>query len=159
ARSESKPIPISRAARLFAIAAAVFVASAGVSLYLLSEQTNEYFAWTINPPLTAAFLGAGYLSVTTALAIGLADHEWARIRVGMWFAATGLSTILIASLIHFDRSHLHSPVGSARAWAWSCFVLYIGLVPGLILALWYQRRQRGAEAASPAALARWLRIG
>jgi uncharacterized integral membrane protein len=33
---------------------------AGVQLFILSEQTEFYFAWTISLPLTAAFLGAGY---------------------------------------------------------------------------------------------------
>lgn len=33
---------------------------AGVQLFVFSEQTDYYFAWTIGLPLTAAFLSAGY---------------------------------------------------------------------------------------------------
>lgn len=43
----------------------------GVStLAIMSERTEQYFAWTIDPPLTAAFLGAGYAAgfVLVALA-------------------------------------------------------------------------------------------
>ena len=39
-------------------AASLLVLLAGVPLFLGSEQTDLYFAWTIMPPLTAAFLGA-----------------------------------------------------------------------------------------------------
>jgi hypothetical protein len=157
--AEPDSICISPAARLFIVAAAVFVASAGGSLFFLCEQTSQYFAWTIKPPLTAAFLGAGYLAVTTALVVGLREREWPRIRVGVWVVATGLVSILIATLIHLDRFHLQSPVWTARAWAWTWLILYVGLVPGLIAALWYQRRERGTEPSSRAPLAPWLRSG
>ena len=33
-----------------------------VLLFVLSEQTDDWFSWTIQPPLTAAFLGASYLA-------------------------------------------------------------------------------------------------
>lgn len=33
---------------------------AGVQLFVFSERTDEYFAWTIQPPVGAALLGAGY---------------------------------------------------------------------------------------------------
>jgi len=39
-----------------------FVAVAGLNEYLLSSQTDRYFAWTIKLPLTAAFLGGFYLT-------------------------------------------------------------------------------------------------
>ena len=44
---------------------------AGIQLYILSEQTEIYFAWTISLPLTAAFLGAGYWA-----AMGVAYMNW-----------------------------------------------------------------------------------
>ena len=33
---------------------------AGVQLFILSEQTETYFAWTFGAPVSAAFLGVGY---------------------------------------------------------------------------------------------------
>ena len=48
--------------RIILYVASFLVLSVGLSLYLLSEKTDVYFSWTINPPLTAAFLGAGYLA-------------------------------------------------------------------------------------------------
>jgi hypothetical protein len=151
--------PISAGAGIFMIAAVVFVAAAGVSLYLLSDQTHLYFAWTIKPPVTAAFIGAGYLATTTALALALRESDWARVRVGVWVVATGLVSILIATLLHLDKFHLKSPIGTAKAWAWTWLMLYIVLVPGLLAALWDQRRQPRTEAPRPAPLPKWLRAG
>src|SRR5829696_9210561 len=39
---------------------AVLTALATIALFVLAENTKETFAWTIEPPLTAAFIGAGY---------------------------------------------------------------------------------------------------
>lgn len=65
----SATAPIATGVRLFMLAAAVFVAAAGISLFFLGAATSHYFAWTIQPPVTAAFLGGGYLAVTTAITL------------------------------------------------------------------------------------------
>jgi hypothetical protein len=75
----------------------------------------------------------------------------------VWVVATGLISILVATLLHLDKFHLHSPIWSARAWAWSWLVLYIALVPGLIAALWAQRRKTATEPPRRAALPPGLR--
>lgn len=150
-------------ARLFMRAALVFVSAAGLSLYLLSEQTSFYFAWTIKPSITAAFLGGGYLAVATALGLGLRESDWAPVRVGVWVVATGLVSILIASLLHLDKFHLYSPIWTARVWAWSWLFLYVALIPGLLAVLWAQRRQprtnSGPGIGLPTGLPTGLRVG
>ncbi|MER2516052.1 MAG: hypothetical protein ABTR92_06560 [Candidatus Accumulibacter phosphatis] len=151
--------PFTKAARLFMRAAFVFVTAAGVSLFLLSEQTSAYFAWTIKPPITASFLGCGYLGVATALGLGLRESDWGAVRVGIWVVATGLISILIATLLHLDKFHLHSPLWTARVWAWSWLLLYVALVPGLFAALWTQWRQAATRPPSGMALAAGLRLG
>lgn len=140
-------------------AALVFVSAAGLSLYLLSEQTSLYFAWTIKPPITAVFLGGGYLAVATALGLGLRESDWAPVRVGVWVVATGLVSILIASLLHLDKFHLHSPEWTARVWAWSWLFLYVALVPGLLAVLWAQWRQPRTESGLGTSLPTGLRVG
>ena len=40
--------------------AAVLVLLAGFQLFVFTDNTAGYFAWTIRNPLGAAFLGAGY---------------------------------------------------------------------------------------------------
>lgn len=60
--------------------ASFLVLAVGISLYLLSGTTNVYFSWTINPPLTAAFLGAGYLASTLLELLSAREKVWARAR-------------------------------------------------------------------------------
>ncbi len=148
---------VSRGARIFITLAAVFVAAAGISLYFLSTQTSTYFAWTIKPPATAAFLGAGYLTVAVALLLALREPLWANVRVGVWVVATGLIAILIASLLHIDKFHLDSAVPSAKGWAWSWMFLYIVLVPGLAVTLRAQSRTPGDDPPRTAPLPNSLR--
>lgn len=155
--SSSLP-PVSAAVRIFMWAAAVFVASAGTSLYFLSESTHLYFAWTIKPPVTASFLGGGYLAVTTALVFGLRQTDWARMRIGVAVVATGLVSILVATLLHLDKFHLHSEVWSAGFWAWSWLFLYIILVPGLVITLRAQGRRQATPPSAQAALPTWMRL-
>ncbi|HZJ50939.1 MAG TPA: hypothetical protein VFF07_08830 [Actinomycetota bacterium] len=47
--------------RLFVVTTALVIIIA-VQLFVLTEQTESYFAWTIAVPLSAAWLGAGYCS-------------------------------------------------------------------------------------------------
>lgn len=154
----SATAPITTGVRLFMLAAAVFVAAAGTSLFFLSAATSHYFAWTIQPPVTATFLGGGYLAVTTAITLALRAQDWTQVRVGVWVVATGLISILVATLLHLDKFHLHSPIWSARGWAWTWLFLYIALVPGLIAALWAQRRQIPAGTLASARLPHWMRL-
>jgi len=154
----SRDADVSPAVRLFMVAAAIFVASAGASLYFLSEATHLYFAWTIKPPVTASFLGGGYLAVTTALAFGLREHDWSRMRIGVTVVATGLPSILAASLLHLDKFHLHNAVWTAGFWAWSWLFLYIILVPGLYLTLRAQRRRKAVATPPQSTLPAWMRL-
>ena len=42
------------------------------------RRPTETFAWTIQPPLTAAFLGAGYAAGFVLVVLSLRDPVWAR---------------------------------------------------------------------------------
>jgi hypothetical protein len=58
----------------FAIAAALaFIA--GILLFVLAAGTDRFFSWTIEPPLTAAFLGAAYWAACVLLAMGRARAD------------------------------------------------------------------------------------
>jgi hypothetical protein len=75
--------------------------------------------------------------------------------------ATGLASILAASLLHLDKFHLHSEILSARAWAWSWMVLYVVLIPALAGVYRAQSRipplDEGNVAPLPGALRQALR--
>src|SRR5206468_11630163 len=105
-------------------AAGALVFLAGLQLTVLTEQTNEYFAWTITPPLTAAFLGAAYWAAVPVEVIAARQTIWAKARVAVpaiWLFTT---LTLVATLVHFDRFHFSSPIASAQGAAW--FWLEIG---------------------------------
>lgn len=151
-------MPISIPVRVFLTVAVVSVFLVALPLLFLSGQTDRYFAWTIKPPITAAFLGSGYGAAAVALWLALREREWARIRAGVWVISTGLTLILLATLLHLDRFHLHSPEFSLRVWAWTWLFLYVVLGPALMAALWTQWRMPGQEPPVDRPLAGGLRI-
>ena len=58
--------PTMPAMRLLLTVAAILVLIIGVPLYFVPTSTPLLFSWTVNPPITAAFLGSGYLAAFQA---------------------------------------------------------------------------------------------
>jgi hypothetical protein len=114
--------------------ASALVFLAGFQLFILTEQTDVYFAWTIQPPLTAAFLGGGYFASFILEFLASSEKEWAnaRIAVPAVFAFTTLT--LVATLVHLDRFHFGSqnPFANAAAWLW--LGIYAFGPPAMIIA-------------------------
>src|SRR5947208_16802620 len=92
---------------LYAASALVFLA--GLQLSLLTEQTDTYFAWTIAPPLTAAFLGAAYWAAVPVELIAAREPVWAKARVAV--PAVWVVTALPRGgpLAPFARFHIAGP--------------------------------------------------
>ncbi|MCJ7703378.1 MAG: hypothetical protein MUO62_17475, partial [Anaerolineales bacterium] len=132
--------------------ASFLVLAVGISLYLLSGKTEVYFSWTINPPLTAAFLGAGYLASFLLEFLSARESVWTRARPavpGVW-AFTFLT--LIITLIHMDRFHFDSLMFITKAGTWVWLVVYIS-VPAALGLLWgLQIRQPGVDPLRKAPL-------
>lgn len=143
--------------RIVLYAASFLVLSVGISLYLLTEMTEVYFSWTINPPLTAAFLGAGYLAAVPLEFLSARERFWAYTRPavpGVW-VFTFLT--LIVTLIHLDRFHFDSPFFITRAGTWVWLGVYI-FVPIAMGILWLiQVRQPGIDPPRKETLPVWMR--
>lgn len=137
--------------------ASFLVLSVGITLYFFSEKTDVYFSWTINPPLTAAFLGAGYLASFILEFLSAREKIWTRARTavpGVW-VFTFLT--LIVTLIHWSRFHFDSPVWITQAGTWVWLGIYIG-VPIALGLLWIsQIRQPGVDLPREAPLPVWMR--
>ncbi|HEY7199942.1 MAG TPA: hypothetical protein VIC57_07015 [Candidatus Dormibacteraeota bacterium] len=125
----------------------------GLFLYLLPDQAATHYAWSIRPPINAAFMGAGYLAgvVAGGLAI-LAASRWRSFRtLTPGFFALGV-VMLAATVLHADRFFWTYP----PTWAWTA--VYV-LVPPAAAWLWW-RQERTAGPPPPAApgtmLVRWL---
>jgi hypothetical protein len=69
------------------ILAAVLAIIAGIQLYILTDYTEHFFAWTIAQPLSATFLGTGYWTGAALLLFAAREKAWANIRVAL--AAVG----------------------------------------------------------------------
>jgi hypothetical protein len=141
---------------LYAAGALVFLA--GLQLTVFSEQTSTYFAWTIAPPLTAAFLGASYWAAVPVEILAARQSVWAKARVAV--PAIWLFTTLtfVATLLHFDRFHFSSPIASAQGAAWFWLAIYAGVPVAMALIGWIQIRRPGGDPplGPPAPL--WMRI-
>jgi hypothetical protein len=140
-------------------AAGVLVLLAGVQLLFFTERTATYFAWTIQPPLTAAFLGSAYWAAAAFEWSAARARTWAdaRIAVPAVFVFTVLT--LLATLIHLDKFHLGSSFGFGTqlvTWIW---IAIYSVVPILMIVLWL--RQRAAPGADPPRThpyPTWLRV-
>jgi hypothetical protein len=119
------------------------------ALYVLAEQTSDYFAWTIQPALTAAFLGAGYAAGFVLVVLALRDPVWAHSRVAVLTILVFVVLTTIATLVHIDRFHFADEFAEsgfvAKAAAWFWLGVYV-VVPVLMLALILpQERSRGID--------------
>jgi hypothetical protein len=139
------------------IGSALLVGLAGFQLFALPGDTDTSFAWTIQPPLTAAALGGLYLSVVLLTALSARQSEWASARIfvpGTFLFAT---LILLATLIHVDRFHWHGPTTYAQFQAYLWMTIYV-LYPPLLLAAWvHQRGRPGGDRPRRAPLPAWFR--
>src|SRR5215467_7915935 len=101
---------------MFVVLPLLFIA--GIQLFILSEHTDYYFAWTIALPLTAAFMGAGYWAALIAAYRSLreATSAWVRLTGPTALAATFL--LGIATFLHLDKFHLASPALLTRFVTW-----------------------------------------
>jgi len=120
----------------------LFAGTFAVLLLLLPASTDQYFAWTVRPPVTAAWIGAAYIFRTYFFWVHwrTADH-WRRIGVFQWGNFLFSAVLILATLIHRDRFNWHLP----SAWIW--LILYLA-EPLWVL---YLIRQHSAQAeAAPA---------
>jgi hypothetical protein len=148
--------PVLPFTRLVFIISIVLAAIAGVQLYILTDRTDRYFAWTIGNPLSATFLGGGFWTGTLLLLFALREDAWANIRVALAAVVTFVPVLLLSTLLHLDVFHFHSSRLGAQVAAWAWLIVYI-VVPFFIVALLIlQLRAAGGDPAAGGPLPRWL---
>ncbi len=107
----------------FAVVPLLFIA--GVQLFILSEQTELYFAWTIPLPLTAAFMGAGYWAALAHALILVRNPSWKGALASILAGLTATTLLLVATLLHLNQFHLDSPSFITRFVTWVWIAVYI----------------------------------
>jgi hypothetical protein len=143
------PRPLPPAGRVLALTRAgvwvlfVLAAANGLFLYLLAGHADTDYAWSIKPPVSAAFIGAGFLAGTLATGLVLfATRRWRSLQTlppALWVLAASLAA---ATIIHHDRFKFDYP----PTWVWA--LVYAG-VPFAVPVLVY--RQRRTAESRPAA--------
>lgn len=138
---------------------AVFVlltALATNQLYVLSAHTDSWFAWTIRPPLTAAFLGAGYAAGCVFVVLGLWSRAWVEARVAVVTVAVFSTLTLLATLLHLGKFHFGAGGAIARFAAWFWLGVYIVVPVALVVFLVLQQRAPGADPPRRHPVPTWL---
>jgi hypothetical protein len=142
------PRPLTAGMRGVFIGGVVAVLVAGFQLYVLSEETERWFAWTIGSPLTAAFLGGWYWMALVLVAFGARETTWAPARVPLPGVLAFMWTTLAATLLHLDLFHFDEGPTSARVAAWVWIVVYIVGPPGETFYYVRQLREPGVDRSS-----------
>lgn len=138
--------PLNRGMRRLLYVAAVLVFLAGVQLFVFPERTERYFAWTIQPHLTAVFLGASYWSSVAFEVVAARQRRWtdARIAVPTVFVFTVLT--LVVTLVHIENFHLGEEFEAAtRAVTWTWIAIYSAVPVLMAVLIVVQRRRSGGE--------------
>jgi hypothetical protein len=124
----------------------------GLPVMVAPARTDRYFSWTIDVPLTAAFLGACYWTAALFTLLCAREREWPRARPVMPGILVAGTLILVATLVHIERFAMDA----ARGWIW--VILYAGLPPGTLLLLALQRRASRTDAPIMRPLERWAAV-
>jgi hypothetical protein len=131
---------------------------AGLQLYILSERTDYYFAWTIAPPLTAAFLGAGFWGAMTAFHMTWWQSASMSQRITGPTSIAATVILGIATFLHLDRFHLDSPAFLTRFVTWVWIIVYV-VTPFIFVWLWYAYGRSTDETMGAKPFPKWVRAG
>lgn len=135
--------------RLLLGAFAVLTALATVALFVLAAMTEETFAWTIDPPLTAALIGAGYAAGCVLVVLCLRDPVWAHSRVPVLTIFVFVVLTLAASLLHINRLHFDDDFGGldllAKVAAWFWLAVYLVVPVAMLVLILVQERAPGED--------------
>lgn len=144
--------------RLMLLIASGLVFIVGIQLYVLTEYTDRFFAWTIKSPLTAAFLGASYWASFAMELLAARKRVWAHARIAVPAVLLFTTLTLIVTLLHLETFHLFAPDPLTRltAWVWLAVYAIVPLAMGWLLLA--QLRVPGIDPPRGAPLATWLRM-
>jgi hypothetical protein len=149
--------PLAPAMRRLLFAAAVLVFLAGFQLFVLTEHTGIYFAWTIANPLAAAFLGASYWASLSIEALAGRQAAWANARISVPAVFVFTVLTLVTTLLHLDKFHFGGSFAASTqvvTWAWIAIYVLVPLLMLIMLAV--QARIPGQDPPRSAALPVWV---
>ncbi len=137
--------------RRLLVAAAVLDLLAGTQAFLLADHAATFFAWPIEAPLSAAFIGASFWAAGVLIFWSARQDTWVRARVAIPAVAVVVTTLLAATLRHLET--FSSPLGLV----WIEVYALVGPVAVVLVAL--QLAAPGADLHSGARIPPALRAG
>jgi peptidoglycan/LPS O-acetylase OafA/YrhL len=117
------------------VAFAGLALTAGGLLTFGASETDDWFSWTIEPPLTAAALGAFYWGAFVLLAAAASARGWDGARPIVLPVFAIAISLLVITLIHLDKFDMESLFGVF----WLC--AYIAAPPLLVAGIALERRR------------------
>jgi hypothetical protein len=139
--------------RMIAAIVVPFLVLAWVILFWFPQLSGERFAWQIQPPMTAVFMGAGYLGGSWLFINAIIGKRWHAIQAGFLPVTAFTWAMLAATILHWERFDFrHLP-----------FLIWFGLyVVTPFLVPWMWLHNRGVDPGAPGssgrtvpAAARW----
>jgi hypothetical protein len=144
---EPRPVlPVLRRAYLAAVGLTLV---GGFLAFVLAGETEDWFAWTIAPDLSAAFLGAGFWGTTVAALLAARERFWDRSRIVLPPVTVLMLLSLAATFIHHDRFDFESVFG----WAW--LAAYVAF-PTVVLVVASEQRRAPGGASPEQAFPVWM---
>ena len=130
-----------------------FLVAAFVLLYPLADTTDQLFAWTIRPPITAMLLGSAYAGGIVFFVHVVRPNRWHAVRHGFPAVLLFATLLAVATFLHWDRFHF----GHLSFIVW--VTLYVA-TPFLVLAAMIVNRgeDSGAVDGQDAVLPVWVRF-
>jgi len=113
----------------------IFTAIFGPLLLLFPAATDRYWAWPIQPEMSAAWVGAGYTFGAIAITLLLARGRVEKLFVPLSATWVFSCAMLLATVLHWDRFF----TGRPQFWIW--FAIYVFLPFGLPVTYWLNRRR------------------
>lgn len=150
--------PTMPAMRLLLIVASILVLIIGLPLYLAPTRTDLLFSWTVNPPMTAAFLGSGYLAAFVIELTSAREASWEQARISVPAVLVFTTMTLIATLLHLDKFHFGAEFPAITrfvTYVWLVVYACVPVIMAVLLAL--QVRQIGKDGARIAPMPAWSR--
>lgn len=132
--------------RLLAIAGTL-VLIIGLPLYLVPQNSNEYFSWSVREALSAAFLGGAYLAAAVIEFSAARERIWANARIAIPAVLAFTLLTMFVTLGNSNQYQFEAPglVQSLGTWAW--LIVYVAVPPIMAVVLAAQLRRGGRDPA------------
>lgn len=91
--------------RVLAFVLIPFLVAAAFLLIVLPGGTEQHFAWTIDPPITAMLLGSAYAGGIWFFAQVATQRRWHRVRHGFPAVLLFATLVSASTFLHWDRFH------------------------------------------------------